>query len=341
VIDPTNSLKVFAATDAGVYGSDTGGTLWGLSKAAFVNCLVRDPGQPATLYAGAGHVPTSTGGLFKSTAGGAAGTWTASGSGIRNLSVASLAASPASGAVYAGHLHGIARTTDSGGTWQTLLPVGAIITLAVDPSQPLTIYAGSFGFGVNKTTDGGATWPPVNTGLTNLFVQALVIDPAAPATAYAGTAGGVFKTTDGAATWNAASTGITSTNVRALAIDSAVSSTLYAGTSGGVFKSSNGGAAWSPASSGLPAGLVFALAIDPASPRTLYAGTASGPYRSSDGGGTWSAANAGLSSSTVRILRVGPAKRRPVCRHARGCLLLGQRRRELDPRQRGSRQSRD
>jgi hypothetical protein len=115
-IDPTNPLNVRAANSAGIYSTIDGGALWQLSKAAFANCLVRDPVQPATFYAGAGLVPSSTGGLFKSTAGGAKDTWTASGSGIRNVSVASLAASPASGTVYAGHLHGIARTTDSGGT---------------------------------------------------------------------------------------------------------------------------------------------------------------------------------------------------------------------------------
>ena len=113
-----------------------------------MNCLVRDPAQPATLYAGAGHIPSSLGGLYKSTAGGAATSWIASGSGIRNVSVASLAASP--GSVYAGLFGGIVRTTDGGASWLRLLASGAIIALAIDPSQPATIYAGSFGFGVNK-----------------------------------------------------------------------------------------------------------------------------------------------------------------------------------------------
>jgi photosystem II stability/assembly factor-like uncharacterized protein len=48
---------------------------------------------------------------------------------------------------------------------------------------------------VFKSTNGGTNWSAVNTGLTNTYVRALAIDPATPATLYAGTeGGGVFKT---------------------------------------------------------------------------------------------------------------------------------------------------
>ena len=47
-----------------------------------------------------------------------------------------------------------------------------------------------------KSTDGGAHWSKFNSGLTNLDVLALTIDPQAPTILYAGTfGGGVFKTT--------------------------------------------------------------------------------------------------------------------------------------------------
>ena len=39
-----------------------------------------------------------------------------------------------------------------------------------------------------KSTNGGSNWSAVNTGLTNTVVLALAIDPATPATLYAGTA---------------------------------------------------------------------------------------------------------------------------------------------------------
>src|SRR5438477_10530431 len=103
--------------------------------------------------------------------------------------------------------------------------------LVVDPSAPSTLYAGTGG-GVFKTTDGGASWTAINTGLTSAFltVYALAVDPSKPGTLYAGTNGlGIFKTTDGGASWTAANTGLIAPWVSALALDSALG-TLYAGT---------------------------------------------------------------------------------------------------------------
>ena len=51
---------------------------------------------------------------------------------------------------------------------------------------PTTLYAGTWG-GVFKSTNGGGNWSAVNTGLTDTYVNALAIDPATPATLYAGT----------------------------------------------------------------------------------------------------------------------------------------------------------
>ena len=103
-------------------------------------------------------------------------------------------------------------------------------------------------------------------------VYALAIDPAAPATLYAGTRVGVFKSTNGGASWSAVNTGLTNTHVGALAIDPATPTTLYAGTDGGVFKSANGGASWSAVNTGLTDTHVNVLAIDPATPATSMPG---------------------------------------------------------------------
>jgi hypothetical protein len=60
--------------------------------------------------------------------------------------------------------------------------------------------------------DGGADWVPINTGLeqltglTDLIVATLAIDPLVPATLYAGTDGGVFQSIDGGAHWLALNT---------------------------------------------------------------------------------------------------------------------------------------
>ena len=96
---------------------------------------------------------------------------------------------------------------------------------------PATLYAGTAG-GVFKSSDGGESWAAANTGLTNLSVQALAINPTTPATLYAGTGGGVFRSTDSGGTWAAFNMGLPSLNVSALALDP-TGTTLYAGLEGG------------------------------------------------------------------------------------------------------------
>ncbi len=85
-----------------------------------------------------------------------------------------------------------------------------------------------------------------------LGVRALVVDPDAPTTIYAGivTGGGVFKSTNGGRKWRAA--GVARRQVWELAINPQKTATLYAGTGGrGVFKSTNGGRTWRGVNAGL------------------------------------------------------------------------------------------
>jgi len=69
------------------------------------------------------------------------------------------------------------------GKWTSNGPGRAdVISLAIDPSRPATLYAGTNGSGVFKSTDGGGNWAAVSTGLTSSTVSALAIDPSAPDT---------------------------------------------------------------------------------------------------------------------------------------------------------------
>ena len=54
---------------------------------------------------------------------------------------------------------------------------GDVRTLIIDPKNSATVYAGTFDGGVFKSTNGGASWEKRNSGLTNLSVFALSIDP--------------------------------------------------------------------------------------------------------------------------------------------------------------------
>jgi hypothetical protein len=60
---------------------------------------------------------------------------------------------------------------------------GNITALAIDSQRPTTLYAGTSDRGVFKTTDGGATWSA--TGLANVYVNALAIDPQTPSVVHA------------------------------------------------------------------------------------------------------------------------------------------------------------
>jgi hypothetical protein len=67
-----------------------------------------------------------------------------------------------------------------------------VSALAIDPSAPETLYAGTRGGGVFRSTNAGNMWTAFSAGLHNPTVNALAIDPVAPTRLYAGTGGGVF-----------------------------------------------------------------------------------------------------------------------------------------------------
>jgi len=293
VINPNNTAVLYVGTsDAGVYKSTDSGATWTQSNGGpiyiYANKLVIDPSDPTTIYSG------SYLGVYKSTDGGLS--WIDSNTGITPTSDAIKVLAidlKNTTTLYAGSLLGGVYKSDNGGlSWspanrglpsiiQSNIQSNIMVTaLAIDPSNPATLYAGSGFFAVFKSTDGGANWQSANTGLKYITVSGpLVIDPSNPAILYAGTYyTGVYKSTDGGGSWSPANTGMTSANVTALAIDPSQPTTLYAGILGnGVFKSVDGGGNWSPLNNGLTNTNVNSLSINPSDTSILYAGT--------DGGG--------------------------------------------------------
>jgi photosystem II stability/assembly factor-like uncharacterized protein len=174
-----------------------------------------------------------------------------------------------------------------------------VITLAIDPAIPDTLYAGTLENGVYKRIDVGREWQAIDTGLTSLKVQSLTIDPATSTILYIATEDGLFKSLDGGEHWRKASNGMAAASVLCLVIDSITPATLYAGTDGGVFKSTDFGENWS--NIGLEVNYVTALVIDPTSKTTLYAGTHDGVFKSTDGGKSWTVSNNGLTFTPIFI----------------------------------------
>jgi hypothetical protein len=195
------------------------------------------------------------------------------------------------------------------GVWSSGGPYGGDIrALAIDPGNPSVLYAGVYGGGVYKSTDGGLHWMAANTGLTNPNAKVLVVDPRVPSRVYVGVDGGVFGSTNSGRTWRRLSSQYLS--IESLAADPTSTSVLYAGTWTGVFKSTDAGATWVQASEGLTGFPVEALAFDPTTTATFYAGTLAGVFKSSDGGGHWAPIGTGLPQDpgvfALAIDRVSP-----------------------------------
>ncbi|MGW8267870.1 MAG: WD40/YVTN/BNR-like repeat-containing protein, partial [Longimicrobiales bacterium] len=118
---------------------------------------------------------------------------------------------------------GVWKTTDGGQTFKPTFddqPVQAIGALAVAPSAPNVVWAGTgeawairdadvWGDGIYKSVDGGETWTHMGLDLTGRIGR-IVIHPTDPNTVYACALGfvtgpqqdrGVFRTRDGGATW--------------------------------------------------------------------------------------------------------------------------------------------
>jgi len=321
-IDPQDPATIYAGTDAGVFKTTDAGANWSVVNAGLqftlyghlpVSILAVDPQSSAVYVVDAGWQD-----LFKSTDGGAswAGTLAREPSGLvvrgARLNTNALAIDPrnprtlyvAGSYIQSGQPSGgtgVIKSTDGGTSWNVMssgLPspsssnFGVVFTsLAIDPQNTGTVYAGNLvqglsvrGDGLFKTTNGGASW--TSAGLAGYSrVDVLAVDPRSQGTLYARATvfgqtapiGWLFKTTNGGASWTEVDSGLTG-YINALAIDPQNPSTLYAGSGSGVFRSTDGGSTWETLNSGLTTLAVSTLAIDAQNPSTLYAGGAGGVF---------------------------------------------------------------
>ena len=174
-----------------------------------------------------------------------------------------------------------------------------IVVIALHPSKPQIMYVATNDY-IFKTRDGGQTWENLSRGMSHSRVISMAIDPAYPATVYAGTKGdAVFKSYDGGQRWTSLRNGLDSTTVTSVVtqflFDPRESSHLFVSTTMGVFESTNGGESWQKKMDGMTEVLmVVALALDPTRPQIMYAGTSGGVYKSVNRAGRWEKANNGL-----------------------------------------------
>lgn len=207
----------------------------------------------------------------------------------------------------------------SGPQWiQTSLPNNPPVqALAVCPNGTgdTNLFAGTWGYGVFRSSNNGTSWTAVNSGLpANAYVLALAAPPklTGGTNLFAsiwpnspGAVGGAFLSTNNGASWTAVNAGLPSLITVSAFASGANGTNLFAGTDRGVFLSTNNGTSWTAANTGLDT-TVASLAVLPngIGVTNLFAGTQNGVFLSTNNGANWQAVSSGLPAYTV-VLALG------------------------------------
>ena len=266
-IDPLTPSTLYAATyGGGIYKSTDSGGNWaainnGITSLLRMLCIAIDSVNPNTIYLG-----SYLGGVYKSTDGG--NNWNPGNPISTYDEVYDLVIDPETPTtLYAGirngaSTSGVLKSTDGGNSWvvkntgmdQNLGYSPNVYALAIDPTTPNTLYAGTDGRGVFKTTDGSDNWNQLNglPGHANVFT----IDPSNPSIIYMGYSQVAYKSVDSGISWNRIFDGY----IDHITIDPIEPSTLYISN----YKSTDGGSSW------VDIMAYSGLVIDPIDHNTIY-----------------------------------------------------------------------
>jgi photosystem II stability/assembly factor-like uncharacterized protein len=247
----SGSIQIDKTTDGGSsYSSASKGITEKFGNFLFIAPLVMDPVNSKRLYTGGKTLWRTSDGAKTWTAASAV-TSTAAGSisaiGIATGDPTHVAFGTEQGFVFTNKA---ALTADKTVTWPSTQPrSGFLSALAFDPSNVNIVYATYSSYKnkaadahVYKSTDGGATWKASDgagtTGLPDIPVDTILVDPQNSTQLYIGTDIGLFSSNDGGATWSRDSNPFADAPIEALVLDrSAGQSNLIAFTHGrGVWK---------------------------------------------------------------------------------------------------------
>jgi hypothetical protein len=220
-------------------------------------------------------------------------------------------------------------TTNS---FSSLAPTGnandSIQPLAIDPSNHLTVYAGSVN--VWRSLNGGTNWQQYSSFPDNLWLTLQIsIAPSNPNYVCALRGGMVWRTTDAGAHWSQQTNGLPLQSYYDyqhgtfvpegggvwLAVSSTDPNKLWLAqndpsTGNKVYASVNGGTNWTAYSGTLPNRQVNCIVYEPGSSDGLYVGFVSGVYSRNAGLSDWQAFNTGLPNASVSQLTIQSTARK-------------------------------
>jgi PKD repeat protein len=160
------------------------------------------------------------------------------------------------------------RSIDGGYNWEQLGSFGGaglIRAIAYAPSNPDVIYAARSN-SIHVSTDGGASFSNVSTGLPNLIITYITvssINPDRVYITYSGYMGAekVFVSNNRGSVWSNYSTGLPNLPVNCIEYQNGSNNGVYAGTDVGIYYRDATLSSWVPFSNGLPNVVVNELEI--------------------------------------------------------------------------------
>lgn len=172
------------AVGQGIWHSGDGGERWarvanGISFETEVRAFAIHPRQPEVIFAGTDR------GLYRTENGGSK--WQSMPSALDDYHIWALAINPSDPKVmFAGtRPSAFFRSTDGGVSWEKLsvdlaeecpaVTIPRVTGVAIDPVDPMTVWAGVEVDGLHRSTDGGDTWERIESGLTNPDVHNVTV----------------------------------------------------------------------------------------------------------------------------------------------------------------------